>query len=99
MENRRAGEQFMIQWFRKEEENNSGRLELSRRGFDLGWISEDARPAMPDAETTKAKWHSDEAIMLPGILGSALASHKAEIKQAHQLLEQTLAGEGGAPRV
>ena len=87
-----------IQWFSKEEENNSGRLELSRRGFDLGWIEEDARQAMPDAETTKAKWLGDEAIMLPGILTNALAPHAADIKQAHQLMEKTLSGEEIAPQ-
>lgn len=81
-----------IQWFSKEEESNSGYQELSRRGFDLGWISEDARPAMPDSETIKAKWHNDEAIMLPGILNDAIAIHEADVRQAHQLMENTLNG-------
>lgn len=81
-----------IQWFNNSD-NNSDRKELTRRGFDLGWISEDKRPAMPDSETIKTKWHNDEAIMLPGILNDAMATHEADVRQAHRLMENTLNGE------
>ncbi|MES0372427.1 MAG: hypothetical protein ABUK11_09140, partial [Mariprofundaceae bacterium] len=81
-----------IQWFSKEE-NNSDHQELTRRGFDLGWISEDARPSMPDSDTIKTKWHNDEAIMLPGMLNDVMATHEADVRQAHKLMESTLNGE------
>ncbi len=82
----------MIQWFGSQD-HDLNRKELTRRGFDLGWISETARPAMPDSETVKTKWHRDEAIMLPGILKDALSDHEADIRQAHRLMENTLNGE------
>jgi len=88
----------MIQWF-SASDNDSARSELLRRGFELGWIAEDARPEMPDTATVKAKWHSDETIMLPGILADVIGNYAAEIEQAHTLMERTLNGEEIAPRI
>ena len=88
----------MIQWFRSSN-NDLTRKELARRGFDLGWIAEDARPAMPDAETVKEKWHNDEAIMLPGILTDVIDHYAADIANAHQLMERTLNGNEIAPQL
>jgi hypothetical protein len=88
----------MTQWFNSSD-NNSDRKELARRGFDLGWIAEDARPAMPDATTIKTKWHNDEAIMLPGILADVIDHYAADIAHAHRLMEKTLNGEEIAPQL
>ncbi len=82
----------MIQWFSRSNDDPT-RKELTRRGFELGWISEQTRPDMPDAKTIKAKWSGDEAIMLPGILTTAIAQYAAEITHAHQLMEKTLNGD------
>lgn len=87
-----------IQWF-SSSDNNPERKELLRRGFQLGWIAEDARPVMPDAATVKARWHSDETSMLPGILADVIGNYATEIEQAHTLMEKTLHGEPLAPRI
>ncbi|MFQ5581989.1 MAG: hypothetical protein ACE5F3_05100 [Mariprofundaceae bacterium] len=65
---------------------------LSRRGCDLGWCGENARPAIPDATAIKHAWHHDETVMLPGILLDAIAHHDKNIEQAHRLMEATLDG-------
>jgi len=88
----------MIQWF-SNSDSDSTRHELARRGFELGWIAEDARPAMPEAGTVKEKWYRDEAVMLPGILADVIGSYATEIGQAHTLMERTLNGEEIAPQV
>jgi len=88
----------MVQWFRNSD-NDSTRKELTRRGFDLGWISEDARPAMPDRETVQQRWHNDQAIMLPGILTDVIDSYAVDIASAHQLMEKTLNGAEIAPQI
>ena len=87
-----------VQWFSSSEDDPK-RLELLRRGFKLGWISEDSRPTMPDAATIKSKWHNDETIMLPGILADVTGDYSTEIEQAHTLMEKTLNGEEIAPRI
>jgi len=81
-----------VQWF-SSSDNDPVRRELTRRGFELGWIAEDGRPSMPDAAEVKRAWHNDEAIMLPGILGDVIDDYTAEIEQAHRLMERTLNGE------
>ena len=87
-----------IQWF-SSSNNDPERKELLRRGFELGWICEDARPAMPDAATVKNKWDNDEAVMLPGILADVIGNYASEIEQSHQLMERTLNGEEIAPQI
>jgi len=85
-----------VQWFSDSEssaENGSQRFELLRRGFALGWISEDARPTMPGADEVKRAWHADEAVMLPGILAPHIGNFSDEVAQAHTLMERTLNGE------
>ncbi len=87
-----------VQWF-SSSENDPKRFELLRRGFQLGWIREDERPSMPDAEEVKRAWHADETSMLPGILSDVIDNYATEIEQAHRLMEQTLHGEPLAPRI
>ncbi len=87
-----------IQWF-SGSDNDPTRHELLRRGFELGWISEDERPSMPDAATVKAKWNHDEAIMLPDILSDVIDRYSADLEQSHKLMERTLKGEEIAPQI
>lgn len=81
-----------VQWYISSD-NDPGRRELTRRGYELGWIAENRRPAMFDAAEVKRAWHADEAIMLPGILDDVIGNYAAEIGQAHRLMERTLGGE------
>ncbi|MDX8403955.1 MAG: hypothetical protein R8K54_06060 [Mariprofundaceae bacterium] len=81
----------MIQWF-SSSSSDSNRKELARRGFDLGWIAEGSRPEMPDYEAIKTKWHNDETVMLPGILNDAMSNHTKNVRQSHQMMENTLNG-------
>lgn len=87
-----------IHWF-SSSDNDPARKELFRRGFALGWISEDTRPDMPDAATVKARWSRDETTMLPRILADVIGNYAPEIEQSHQLMEKTLNGEEIAPRI
>ena len=87
-----------IQWF-SSSDNDPTRHELLRRGFELGWISEDTRPSMPDAATVKTRWQSDETSMLPGILADVIGNYATEIKQSHQLMVHTLNGKEIAPQI
>jgi len=61
---------------------------LVRRGFQLGWITEDSRPAMPEAASVVEHWKQDRAVLLPGLLD--LAPFTQPIEQAHNLMEATL---------
>ena len=87
-----------IQWF-SSSDNDDTRHELARRGFDLGWISEDARLPMPESETVKQRWHQDQAIMLPGMLADVIDDYAADITTSHKLMERTLNGEEIAPQL
>ncbi len=64
---------------------------LQRRGWQLGWVCQNARPPMPDEQSISEAWHSDQAIMLPGLIDCSAVDD--EIRKAHTLMEQTLAGE------
>lgn len=66
---------------------------LLRRGFHYGWIGIGATPAPPDAAEISRAWRNNEAILLPGILAESLPKFATHIAEAHQLMEQTLAGE------
>lgn len=62
---------------------------VQRRGYELGWVCRDAvRPEMPDTETVVARWHRDQATLLPGIIDTA--AWQNEIGDARQLMEATL---------
>jgi len=81
-----------VRWFNSSD-NDAKRKELTRRGYELGWIAEDFRPAMPEAAEVKRAWYADEAAMLPGILSDVIGNFSGEIAQAHRLMERTLDGE------
>jgi len=70
---------------------------INRRGFQLGWVSEQQRPQMPDAEVVKSRWQQDKAVMLPGLLD--LKPFESHIEQAHRLMEQTLLAEEVSPQI
>ena len=74
-------------------EEQPGLHALRRRGLSLGWVQEDMRPAMPDADAVARAWHADEAVMLPGLLTAEVARHAGDIAQARRLMEATLDGE------
>ncbi|ATX80994.1 hypothetical protein Ga0123462_0115 [Mariprofundus ferrinatatus] len=61
---------------------------LLRRGFELGWVSDDARPAAPAADEVAYRWRQDKASILPGIID--VASWQSEIGAAHALMEEVL---------
>jgi len=81
-----------VQWF-SSSDNNPARRELTRRGYELGWIAEDASADMPDAAEVKRAWHADEAALLPGMLADVTGNFGEEIAQAHRLMERTLNGD------
>jgi len=70
-------------------------LPLLRRDFQLGWIADDERPVMPDADDTVARWSNDQAVMLPGIID--VDAWKNEISEAHKLMKATLDADEVAP--
>ncbi len=61
---------------------------LIRRGFQLGWVSEDKRPAMPAHADIVSLWQQDKACMLPALL--SVKEWQADIEQSHQLMQSTL---------
>ncbi len=70
---------------------------LNRRGFQLGWVGEQKRPHMPDAETIVSRWQQDKAVMLPGLL--EMKPFQPHIEQAHRLMEKTLQTEDVAAQI
>jgi len=65
---------------------------LKRRGFELGWIREDCRPASPDSQNIAQAWHNDEAIWMPGLAAHAITHHAENIEHTRKLMEKTLNG-------
>ncbi|HKI61013.1 MAG TPA: hypothetical protein VKA31_01855 [Mariprofundaceae bacterium] len=63
---------------------------LQRRGWQLGWIMQEDRPALPEATMVAEAWNDDAAVMLPGVI--PLASLQADIDRARDLMEQALSG-------
>ena len=61
---------------------------LIRRGFQLGWVKERQRVAMPDRSEIISCWKQDKAIMLPALL--TLNAWQADIEQSHRLMQSTL---------
>jgi len=68
-----------------------GALPLRRRGFDLGWVRQARRPAMPDEEEVVRAWRSDRAVLLPDII--PVANFQADIERAGELMRRSLSGE------
>jgi len=63
-------------------------LQLQRRGYQLGFLEQAHRPAIPDAARVAACWRADAAIMLPGALD--LQPWQSDIEQSHRLMAATL---------
>lgn len=74
-----------------------GAKALKRRGFELGWIIEGERPAMPDAGEIARLWKGDAAAMLPGVID--VARWQSPIEVAHGLMAYTLEHEELAPAI
>lgn len=82
-----------IHYFTAPEATQTPIYPLLRRGFHYGWISvETAAPTPVDTVEIGKAWRNNEAILLPGILAETLPRFAGQIAEAHQLMEQTLAG-------
>jgi len=65
---------------------------LKRRGFELGWVREDCRPASPDSQSIVQAWHNDDAICVPGLAVDAIQHHTGDTRCSRELMEKTLSG-------
>ncbi|MDQ7059443.1 MAG: hypothetical protein Q9N62_14015 [Ghiorsea sp.] len=65
------------------------KVQLKRRGFDLGEVTTNQASHPSDVEIKQA-WLDDKAIVLPALLSSELQTYAKDIKQAHQLMQQVL---------
>jgi len=63
---------------------------LQRRGFELGWVRETARPSQPGIERITQAWHNDDAICVPGLAVDTVKRHADDIECARAFMEKTL---------
>jgi len=68
---------------------------LQRRAFQLGYVHENERPAMPTTACIVSLWQQDQACLLPGLLNIETAQD--DITQAQQLMESVLHNEELSP--
>ncbi len=69
--------------------NNPNFKAILRRGFQLGSVHESQRPTLPTSDDITSRWHQDQAIMLPGLLGK-MDRWQNDIKQSQQLMHDVL---------
>jgi len=63
---------------------------LQRRDWQLGWITPNTRPPLPESNVVAEAWNDDAAVMLPGII--PISPLQADIAKARLLMEQALDG-------
>ena len=69
-------------------EQRDGWQPLLRRGFQLGWIKEEAHQEPPCAKEAVTRWKNDQATMLPSAINAS--KWQSEISTAAKLMQATL---------
>jgi len=79
----------MIKYSQHKPASDDARI-LQRRRWQLGWVTQKDRPALPEAAVVAEAWSADVSVMLPGVI--PLAPLLKDIDRARDLMEQALNG-------